>query len=162
MMFKNILTSLSRLKTLKSISLESFLTRCRYCYDKTCELIMWLIKWLNCYYLKNKEQNMNSCRDFTKALIFSDQNILISNLCENLNRNKCSRKRKKIAFSQSMHAIYWYMRSWLRKSINNTTNEIKKQFNFQSFDVAIAIVLAIVLAKIFIISTRCLIEMNDS
>ena len=49
---------------------------------------MWLIKWLNCYYLKNRKQNMNSCRNFAKALIFFDQDILISNLCENLNRNR--------------------------------------------------------------------------
>ena len=32
----------------------------QWCNDKTCELIMWLIKWLNCYYLEDRVRDMNS------------------------------------------------------------------------------------------------------
>ena len=39
---------------------------------------------LDCYYLEDKEQNMNSCRDSANALVFFDQDILTSVLCEDL------------------------------------------------------------------------------
>ena len=45
-------------------------------------------KVINCYYLKDKVRDMNSRRDSARALVSSDQDILISALCEDLNRNK--------------------------------------------------------------------------
>ena len=41
-------------------------------------------KMINCYYLENRKQNMCSCRDFARALVFSDQDIINSVLCANL------------------------------------------------------------------------------
>ena len=48
---------------------------------------MWVIKWLYCYYLEDRVRDMSSRRDFARALVSSDQDILISALCEDLNRN---------------------------------------------------------------------------
>ena len=54
------------------------------------------------------------------------------------------------------------MRFIHEKSISNTVKEVRKQLSSSSFDVEIATMLAIVLEKILMISTMCMIEMNDS